>query len=99
MVLFVLLFCWLGVSNAVELRVRYDVVKDVSAVRGVLWRNVIKLWSLPAYIKVFNGSVGRFAVLLRDGSLVTLRAVGLERPKLTPVESAVALVEAGSSSF
>ncbi len=32
------------------------------------------------------------------GSL-TLRAVGLERPELTPVESAVALVEAGSSSF
>jgi len=32
------------------------------------------------------------------GSL-TLRAVGLERPELTPVESAIALVEAGSSSF
>ena len=32
------------------------------------------------------------------GSL-TLRAVGLEQPELTPVESAVALVEAGSSSF
>lgn len=32
------------------------------------------------------------------GSL-TLRAVGLERPELTPVESAVALVEAGSSSL
>jgi putative transposase len=35
---------------------------------------------------------------LIKGSL-TLRAVGLERPELTPVESAVALVEAGSSSF
>ncbi len=32
------------------------------------------------------------------GSL-TLRAVGLEQPELTPVESAVALVEAGSSSL
>ncbi len=32
------------------------------------------------------------------GSL-TLRAVGLERPELTPVESAVALAEAGSSLF
>jgi len=31
------------------------------------------------------------------GSL-TLRAVGLERPERTPVESAIALVEAGSSS-
>ena len=35
---------------------------------------------------------------LIKGSL-TLRAVGLGRPELTPVESAVALVEAGSSSF
>ena len=32
------------------------------------------------------------------GSL-TLRTVGLERPELTPVESVVALVEAGNSSF
>jgi putative transposase len=32
------------------------------------------------------------------GSL-TLRAVGLERPELTPVESAITLVEAGSSLF
>jgi putative transposase len=33
-----------------------------------------------------------------NGSL-TLRAVGLERPELTPVESAITLVEAGSSLF
>jgi len=35
---------------------------------------------------------------LIKGSL-TLRAVGLGQPELTPVESAIALVEAGSSSF
>ena len=41
--------------------------------------------------------------LLKEGlkllkESLTLRAVGVERPELTPVESAVALVEAGSSS-
>jgi len=30
---------------------------------------------------------------------LALKAVGLERPELTPVENADALVEAGSSSF
>ena len=42
--------------------------------------------------------------LLKEGlkhlkGLLTSRAVGLERPELTPVESAIALVEAGSPSF
>ena len=42
--------------------------------------------------------------LLKEGLKIlkeslTLRAVGLERPELTPVESASALIETGSSSF
>ncbi|ADY73284.1 transposase, IS605 OrfB family [Desulfurobacterium thermolithotrophum DSM 11699] len=40
----------------------------------------------------------REGLKLLKGSL-TLRAVGVERPELMPVESASALVEAGSSSF
>jgi len=59
-----------------------------------------KLCSKCGYRRDYNATLNLPKEGLKriKGSL-TLRAVGLERSELTPVESAVALVEAGSSSF